>query len=230
MADNFSAELERMEGWIGGIMAGMSPASRAKAGRSIGRMVRGKQAKRIAAQRNPDGSSFEARKQPKARKPNNRALKFLYPAGGSGEARTVLLKSWVKSGPIFTGFDVEAGGIRSFNKSKIVKWLPVGPHEQNKSSGRLRTRGTIKQRLMFRKLRRYTFLKMQASASEVSVGYSGRSAQIARVHQEGGYDKPGKNAPRVRYARRQLLGLTQVEEQAILDILTEMVTQPPAKN
>jgi phage virion morphogenesis protein len=217
------AELERLDGWIGGLLAGLSPASRNTATRKIASLLRGKQAQRIAAQRNPDGSAFDPRKAPSAKKPSNRALKFLYPSGGAGEPRLVLLKSWVKQGPIFTGFDIEAEAIRSFEKSKIVRWLKATPEEQNKGSRPLRTRATIKQRVMFRKLRRYALLKSGSSANEAWVGFTGRAAEIAEVHQKGGFDRASRKGPRVRYAQRQLLGLTVGEESEILEMLVRML-------
>lgn len=216
-------ELERLEGWIGSLMQSLTPARRARAAGMMGRMVRGNQAKRIAAQRNPDGSAFEKRKPKSEQKRINRALKFLYPSGGSGEPRTVLLKSWTKDGPLFTGYDVEALGIRSFEKRKIIKWLPVPPEEQNRGAGRGPRRRSIKSRIMFRKLRRFSRMKLQTSAEGVSVGFSGQDGAIADVHQRGGYDRVVKNGPRIRYAQRRLLGLTAQEESQLLDIMDQMI-------
>jgi Phage virion morphogenesis family len=217
------AELERMESWIGGIMASLSPSARARAARNISGVLKGSNAKRIAAQRNPDGSAFDPRKKSSKPKPSNKTLKFLYPAGGTGEPRLVLLKSWVKQGPIFTGYDQEAEGIRSFENAKIVKHIPVTPEEQNKGARSLRQRPTIKSRLMFRKLRTYSLLKSGSNANEAWAGFSGRAARIGRVHQDGGFDRAGPKGKSVRYAKRQLLGLTAADEQQILDLLVGMV-------
>jgi phage gpG-like protein len=222
MSDN-QAELERLESWIGGMIASLSPSEQAKATRAIANLVRGEQAKRIAAQRNPEGSAFAPRKPVSTQEPRNRALKFLYPEGGSGPPRAVLLKSWVRQGPLFTGFDIEAGGIRSFEKNKITKWLKASPEEQNKSAARLRQRPTIKSRIMFRKLRRYALLKAGSSRDQAWAGFDGVAAQIARVHQEGGLDRAAPKAPLVRYEQRKLLGLTEQEEQKILDLLVGMI-------
>ena len=221
--DNTRAELERMESWIGGIMAGLSASSRSRAARNIASGLRGMQAKRIAGQRNPDGSAFAARKKSTKAKPSNAALKFLYPSGGSGAPRAVLLKSWIKQGPIFTGFDIEAGGIRSFEKDKITKWLRATPEEQNKGARPLRTRSTVKSRIMFRKLRTYGLLKSGSNANEAWAGFSGRAAQIAGIHQSGGLDRPGPKAAQVRYAQRKLLGLTAGDERQILDMLVQII-------
>ncbi len=75
---------------------------------------------------------------------------------------------------------------------------------------------------MFVKLARARELGvLQASADQVSVGFRrARSSAIARVHQEGLVDqvdraRPG--SPRVRYARRQLLGLTDADRAAMAD-------------
>ena len=90
--------------------------------------------------------------------------------------------------------------------------------------GRLRRGGTIKRKAMFRKLRNTTNLQAGSTDTEAWVGFSGRAARIARVHQEGLEDAPAKGAKPVRYARRMLLGDTDAERQALLDILFTHVT------
>ena len=91
-------------------------------------------------------------------------------------------------------------------------------------AGRLRRGGTIKRKAMFRKLRNTSNLKAGSTDTEAWVGFSGRAARIARVHQEGLEDAPATGAKPVRYARRILLGDTEAERQALLDILFEHVT------
>jgi len=91
-------------------------------------------------------------------------------------------------------------------------------------TGRLRRGGTIKRKAMFRKLRNTSNLKAGSSDAEAWVGFSGRAARIARVHQEGLEDVPAKGAKPVRYARRVLLGDTEAERQVLLDILSAHVT------
>jgi len=85
---------------------------------------------------------------------------FLCPSGGSGEARRVIMKSFTWSiGRIMTGFDIEAGAIRSFEFGKVLKWLPVSEEHRNAGSGRLRHRGTLRRRAMFRRLASALFLR-----------------------------------------------------------------------
>lgn len=88
-----------------------------------------------------------------------------------------------------------------------------------------RRQGHIRRDAMFRKLRLTRFLKSSATANEASIGFYGRAAQIARVHQLGLLDNPAPGMPQVRYARRVLLGLTDAaQEQALDRILAHCLT------
>jgi hypothetical protein len=221
-----AADLTQIDETISALMGSLAAPARAKAAGQIARIIRGSQAKRIASGSNPDGSAFAPRKAIAA-KPRtiNKTLKFLYPAGGGGQARTVLLKSWTKNGPIYTGYDGEAGAVRSFNANKIIRHLPTSPGEENKGGAgpKRKTRSSVKSRLMFRKLRTYREIKSGSSAAEAWVGFTGASARIAAIHQEGGLDRASRKGPLVRYARRQLLGLTDNETSQIMDVLFKMV-------
>lgn len=79
-------------------------------------------------------------------------------------------------------------------------------------------KGKLRRKRMFAKLRLARHLKATANANEASIGYAGRSARIARIHQEGGMDAPASGMSKVRYARRILLGLNEAELQRALDI------------
>lgn len=59
---------------------------------------------------------------------------------------------------------------------------------------------------MFNKLRTTKHLKTQQDANQLTVGFYGRVAQIARVHQEGLKDKVAKNDVEYHYPERRLLG------------------------
>ncbi len=221
--NDLDADLKHMEGWIGGILSGLSLASRTRATRQISGLLRTGQARRIAAQRNPDGSAFAPRKKPKASKTAKSTKKFLYPTGGSGAARVVVMKSWTARGNLFTGLDVMRGEIRSFDKAKIIKWLPVSNLEQNKGARAPRAKSPIKLRIMFAKLRTSRHLRSGSSAQEAWVGFGNDAAGIAGVHQRGERDRPSARQAPVKYERRALLGLTDAEEQQILDMLVHMV-------
>ncbi|CAN5695550.1 phage virion morphogenesis protein [soil metagenome] len=210
------AEIERI---AGALIRNLSSPERRSLLRRMAREVRTSQAARIASQRSPDGTAFAPRKEKKPPAPGNYAVKFLYPKGSN--PRLVLMKSWVREGPLITGFDVEAGAIRSFFWDKVDRWLPVAPDEQNKGAGKFRRQGRIRRNAMFRKLRNGRNLRSDASDIEAWIGFSGRAAEIAGVHQEGLMDRPAAKARPVRYAKRQLLGLTPAERSRALDLLLE---------
>lgn len=79
----------------------------------------------------------------------------------------------------------------------------------------------LKKGAMFRKLRLARYLKTGANANEAWIGFVGRIAAIARVHQYGLKDKVSrlKNAPEVQYPQRELLGLTDDEREDLLDLV-----------
>lgn len=72
---------------------------------------------------------------------------------------------------------------------------------------------------MFSKLRTAKWLRVQASAAAAEVGFYGRVARLARVHQEGDVDRPEPGQRAVRYARRVLLGFTDADRSMIRDKL-----------
>lgn len=213
---------EEIEEVAGALLRRLAPPERRSLLRRMARELRGTQQSRIAAQRGPDGERFAPRRPRRELKPGAYAVRFLYPAGA--EPREVSMRSWVRQGPMLTGYDQEAGGIRSFFWDRIVKWLPVEAADQNKGAGKLRRRGGIRQAAMFRRLRGSRFLGAGATDREAWIGFAGRAAEIARVHQEGLADRPAAGGRAVRYARRGLLGLTQAERSRALDLLLEHVT------
>lgn len=88
-------------------------------------------------------------------------------------------------------------------------------------------RGRIKRQKMFAKLRQAKYLKVMASDAAVSVGFTGRAARIARVHQEGRMDMVRPGGPRARYEKRVLLGLTEPERTRIRDyLLNHLLSRP----
>lgn len=80
--------------------------------------------------------------------------------------------------------------------------------------------GRIKKK-MFQKLKMARYLKAQGSEQAVTVGFTGRVARIARVHQYGLKDRAGRGAPEVRYARRELLGLSEDDLEIIRGALLD---------
>lgn len=94
-----------------------------------------------------------------------------------------------------------------------------------KREKRLRDKaGRIKRGAMFEKIRQAKHLKVQSDANQVAIGFTGRVARIARVHQEGLSDRVSRDGPRIRYERRQLLGFSAADRELIRDRLLAYLT------
>ena len=68
---------------------------------------------------------------------------------------------------------------------------------------------------MFKKLRTASFLKVRGESNGISVGFTGRIARIARIHQYGLKDRAESIAPQVRYQKREVLGMTEADLEII---------------
>lgn len=77
---------------------------------------------------------------------------------------------------------------------------------------------------MFNKLRTTAHLKTQQDGNQLSVGFFGRVARIARVHQEGLSDRVAKNGPEYKYPARGLLGFSEGDRVLIRDSLLRHLT------
>lgn len=118
-----------------------------------------------------------------------------------------------------------ARDIRKSQSDRIARQVqPDGqPFAPRKATGGKARKGRLRDRVMFKRLRLAKFLKAGAEPGEAWVGFAGRAAAIARVHQEGLNDVPARGAKKVRYAQRILLGLTDAEQDMILDRLLSAV-------
>lgn len=81
--------------------------------------------------------------------------------------------------------------------------------------------GRIKRGAMFVKIRQTRYLRARSNANEATVGFSGRVARIALIHQEGRAAAVGKDGPRVTYPKRRLLGFTPADEQLVRDLILD---------
>ncbi|KAF3999226.1 phage virion morphogenesis protein [Glaciimonas immobilis] len=77
---------------------------------------------------------------------------------------------------------------------------------------------------MFDRLRKSKSLKTTQDAHQLSVGFFGRVARVARVHQEGLTDRVAKKGPEVRYPARPLLGFSVEDQVVIRDSLLKHLT------
>ena len=74
---------------------------------------------------------------------------------------------------------------------------------------------------MFAKLRTATWLKASATQESADVGFFGRVARLARVHQEGGMDRATPGGRMIRYPQRPLLGFSPANRERVRDRLLE---------
>lgn len=99
---------------------------------------------------------------------------------------------------------------------------PDGSGYEPRRANKIRERkGGIK--AMFVKMRSARHLRAQSTASEATVGISGRAARIARIHQEGLRDQVQPGGPSVIYPRRELLGLSDDDTGRVRDWVTDRV-------
>ncbi len=117
---------------------------------------------------------------------------------------------------------------RSQQKRVMAQENPDGskfaPRKQRNLRGK---QGRIRRKLaMFKKLRTASYLKIRGDRNSVTVGFTGRIARIARVHQFGLKDRAERGAPDVRYEEREVLGLTDSDLDLIRDMLLTQLTTP----
>jgi phage virion morphogenesis protein len=89
-------------------------------------------------------------------------------------------------------------------------------------------KGRIKRQkaAMFQKIRTQKNLKIEQDENQLSVGFFGRVARIARVHQEGLTDKVAKKGPAYHYPGRPLLGFSPNDQALIRDALLGNLISP----
>lgn len=153
-------ELQAVEKFLSGLLGKLDPSARRAAMRDIARELRRSQQSRIASQKNPDGSGYDARK-PRA-----------------------------------------------------------------KPGGKLRDkRGRIKRAAMFQKLRTARYLQTEADTMGLALGFAGRVARVARVHQFGETDRVAPHGVDYKYPARVLLGFTADERGLIRDMILKHITK-----
>lgn len=90
---------------------------------------------------------------------------------------------------------------------------------RNADDSSLRRRGRLRSKIMFRRLATARLLRSGADDHGFWIGFAGRTAQIARVHHEGLRDRPSSKAKPIAYPRRPLLGFSEQDREALLDML-----------
>lgn len=92
------------------------------------------------------------------------------------------------------------------------KFAPRKKRDLRGKQGRIRRKVE-----MFKKLRTATYMKARGDSNAVSVGFTGRVARIARVHQYGLKDRAERGSSETRYDQREILGFTDTDLDQIRD-------------
>ena len=103
---------------------------------------------------------------------------------------------------------------------------PYAPSKPRQMRGKgLRGKaGRVKRTAMFKKLRTAKFMKVEASAEGLAIGFRSRAAYVARVHQEGLPERVARGGPEYTYPVRKLLGFSDTERERIIDqVLAHLV-------
>ena len=91
---------------------------------------------------------------------------------------------------------------------------------RSEASLRIRARRGRIRRSMFARLRLAAHLHARGDGEQAMVGFTGRSARIARVHHYGLRDRINDRLE-VKYPRRELLGITSQDEEQLADLLVQ---------
>ncbi|MHC8326023.1 phage virion morphogenesis protein [Pseudomonas sp. LB1P83] len=78
---------------------------------------------------------------------------------------------------------------------------------------------------MLKKLRTANFMKAHGHGGAISVGFTGRNARIAMVHQYGLRDSAERGAVKTKYEKREALGFTEADFDLIKDHLFSHLIQ-----
>ncbi|MYM70531.1 phage virion morphogenesis protein [Pseudoduganella sp. FT55W] len=115
--------------------------------------------------------------------------------------------------------------LRRSQQSRIKDQLNPDGSKYEPRKQKLRGKsGRIKRKAMFAKLRTVKYLKIDSDANGLAVGFAGRVAALARVHQEGETSPLRPGGPRYKYPVRQLLGFTASEREMIQDTILAHLT------
>ena len=127
--------------------------------------------------------------------------------------------------------------LESLSPQKRAKALrQIGTHLRKSTQGRIsrqvgpdgskwKARRNGKRTKMMKGLRLGRNLKVRSSSQHVSVGWSGKTGGIARVHHYGLRDRVSKKGVRVKYESRELLGLSGDDVDAVSEIIEDLVTE-----
>lgn len=113
--------------------------------------------------------------------------------------------------------------LRASQKSRITKQKNPDGSTYVPRKNRLRDKKNKIKNKMFNVIKNAKYMRLQKTPQGVAIGFSGRVAFIAGIHQYGLKDKVDTDGPTVKYASRELLGFTDQEIQMIEDEVIQYI-------
>lgn len=196
--------------YIDALIEKLTPARRKQLAKEIAKEVRASQAKRIRTQLSPDGDKYEGRKN----QPAKREIKFAYITGDGIRH----LRSWRETKHYIIGYDIYAGGIRTFKKKRITRWIHV---DRSKTSSIMERNKSSIRKKMFSGLIKSRWMKGIGTAEMAEVSFKGVAERVAMIHHYGLRDRVNKNGAEYDYPERKLLGITSQEASTIEELIIQ---------
>ncbi|MFK0666572.1 phage virion morphogenesis protein [Aeromonas salmonicida] len=193
------------------IRANLSQRELARFADQMAKEMRESNAKRIKANVTPEGDQMDPRKPQRG----NREIKFIYTTSDN-EVRH--LKSWRGTRSYIIGFDIMRGGIRTFKRSRIKRFIKV-----DTSKGDAINKSKLK-RKMFSRLIKSKWLKAKGYSDRAEVSFASTAEKVAHIHHYGLKDK-GSKGQDIQYPERPLLGIDAKDVDKIEDLLLTHLTK-----
>lgn len=116
--------------------------------------------------------------------------------------------------------------IRASQKTRITRQQNPDGSAFVPRKERLRDKKNKIKNKMFNVIKNAKYMRVQRTAQGMAIGFTGRIAFIARVHQFGLVDKVDRDGPSVKYDSRELLGFTEEEIKMIeADVLEHLAAK-----
>jgi len=178
-----------------------------------GQLVKKKNAARIRANVQPDGTPMRKRKDPQK---GNAHIAFIYKNPVTGLCLVRDLKNYRRYGTYIQGFDRMRGAMRSFRISRIVKYISI-----DKSKVIVRKAP----QKMFKNIIKAKWFKLKSTDRSATIEFAAIAGEVAAIHHYGEKDRPHPKAQEVRYPERQLLGVTEADTKEIWDLFIEHLSK-----
>ena len=202
-----STDLLQLDEWMQAFISRMDGPSRQKLAGQVARELRKLQGQNIKAQRSAEGTAWPQRKKPKAVAP---PIRYVYRAKDR-HIREIEMSNYRDRPDRITGYDKEAGGIRTMLKVGMLRSLPArnGPTAA----------ATRRAQLMLQRMATPAIMRAKATPEGAELSFSGLSERIAAVHHFGLRDAVRSGGPEYDYPSRPLLGIGPKERATVLNFV-----------